>query len=122
MMQLFNQLNARKLHGERNVFSGVLANNYFLAIMCLEFGMQVVMVELPGLNLAMGCASMSFGQWMMCVFVGATELAINPLIQCIPTSWLPSALVGKKCHSSEQGDGVPLLERDSKRSDQVIAT
>lgn len=122
MMQLFNQLNARKLHGERNVFSGVLANNYFLAIMCLEFGMQVVMVELPGVNLAMGCASMSFGQWMMCVFIGATELAINPLIQYIPTSWLPSALVGKKGDSSDQGDGVPLLERDSKRSDQVIAT
>ena len=31
-MTLFNELNARKVHGERNIFSGLLSNYIFLAI------------------------------------------------------------------------------------------
>jgi len=31
-MTLFNELNARKVHGERNVFSGVLSNYVFIGI------------------------------------------------------------------------------------------
>ena len=72
LMQLFNQLNARKIHGEVNVFAGVFANQYFLAIMGIEFGMQVFMVQMPGVNLAMGCAGLSISQWFVCILVGAT--------------------------------------------------
>lgn len=32
MMQIFNEINARKVHGERNVFSGIFTNKLFLAI------------------------------------------------------------------------------------------
>uniref|UniRef100_A0A674GRR0 Calcium-transporting ATPase n=1 Tax=Taeniopygia guttata TaxID=59729 RepID=A0A674GRR0_TAEGU len=41
LMQLFNELNARKLHGERNVFEGVCANPVFCAIVLGTFAVQV---------------------------------------------------------------------------------
>jgi len=48
-MQVFNQINARKLfEGEWNVFSGVFRNPWFLAIVILTIIVQVLMVEFGG--------------------------------------------------------------------------
>ena len=33
LMQLFNEINARKIHGERNVFKGILNNYVFCGIL-----------------------------------------------------------------------------------------
>lgn len=43
MMQLFNEFNARKIHGERNVFDGILNNLIFCSIV---FGTFVIQVKL----------------------------------------------------------------------------
>ena len=32
LMQVFNEINSRKVHGERNVFSGIFSNHLFLII------------------------------------------------------------------------------------------
>ncbi|XP_030403945.1 plasma membrane calcium-transporting ATPase 3 isoform X6 [Gopherus evgoodei] len=42
LMQLFNEVNARKIHGERNVFQGVFGNPIFCAIVLGTFGIQVI--------------------------------------------------------------------------------
>lgn len=41
LMTLFNEINARKLHGERNVFKGILRNPFFYGIWFLCFAGQV---------------------------------------------------------------------------------
>lgn len=41
LMQLFNEINARKIHGERNVFDGIFANPIFCSIVVGTFIMQV---------------------------------------------------------------------------------
>jgi Ca2+-transporting ATPase len=44
-MQVFNQINARKLfEGEFNVFEGIFKNSMFLVIVLITIAMQVVMV------------------------------------------------------------------------------
>lgn len=40
-MQLFNEINARKIHGERNVFDGIFGNPIFCSIVLGTFGVQV---------------------------------------------------------------------------------
>uniref|UniRef100_A0A8C7TVC7 Calcium-transporting ATPase n=1 Tax=Oncorhynchus mykiss TaxID=8022 RepID=A0A8C7TVC7_ONCMY len=42
MMQLFNEINARKIHGERNVFDGIFKNMIFCSIVFGTFIIQVV--------------------------------------------------------------------------------
>ncbi|KAM3844134.1 plasma membrane calcium-transporting ATPase 3 isoform 9-T9 [Vipera latastei] len=42
MMQLFNEINARKIHGERNVFDGIFGNPIFCSIVLGTFGIQVI--------------------------------------------------------------------------------
>lgn len=40
-MQLFNEINARKIHGERNVFEGIFNNPVFCSIVFGTFVVQV---------------------------------------------------------------------------------
>ncbi|XP_010826762.1 PREDICTED: plasma membrane calcium-transporting ATPase 3-like, partial [Bison bison bison] len=40
MMQLFNEINARKIHGERNVFHGIFSNPIFCTIVLGTFAIQ----------------------------------------------------------------------------------
>jgi len=47
-MQIFNEINARKVCGEINVFDGFFTNNLFLAIICGTAAAQVIIVELAG--------------------------------------------------------------------------
>ncbi|XP_055116173.1 plasma membrane calcium-transporting ATPase 2 isoform X11 [Symphalangus syndactylus] len=42
MMQLFNEINARKIHGERNVFDGIFRNPIFCTIVLGTFAIQVI--------------------------------------------------------------------------------
>jgi Ca2+ transporting ATPase len=46
MMTLFNQINARKIHGQRNVFEGVFTNPIFYGIWIGTFAVQVSCVLL----------------------------------------------------------------------------
>ncbi len=41
LMQLFNEINARKIHGERNVFDGIFSNPIFCLIVLGTFAIQV---------------------------------------------------------------------------------
>lgn len=41
LMQLFNEINARKIHGERNVFEGIFNNPIFCSIVFGTFVIQV---------------------------------------------------------------------------------
>uniref|UniRef100_A0A674H5E4 Calcium-transporting ATPase n=1 Tax=Taeniopygia guttata TaxID=59729 RepID=A0A674H5E4_TAEGU len=75
LMQLFNELNARKLHGERNVFEGVCANPTFCTIVLGTFTVQVghvLIVQFGGKPFS--CSPLSAEQWLWCLFVGVGEL------------------------------------------------
>uniref|UniRef100_A0A8C3AHX0 Calcium-transporting ATPase n=1 Tax=Cyclopterus lumpus TaxID=8103 RepID=A0A8C3AHX0_CYCLU len=42
MMQLFNEINARKIHGERNVFEGIYRNPIFCSVVLGTFVLQLI--------------------------------------------------------------------------------
>lgn len=50
MMQLFNEINARKIHGERNVFEGIYRNPIFCSVVLGTFALQVLGVGRCGLG------------------------------------------------------------------------
>ena len=47
--QIFNEVNARKIHGERNVFNGIWRNWIFLVIMLGQVTVQVILVQFGGI-------------------------------------------------------------------------
>ncbi|XP_051916328.1 plasma membrane calcium-transporting ATPase 1-like isoform X1 [Hippocampus zosterae] len=86
LMQLFNELNARKIHGERNVFDGVLSNPIFCSIVVGTFLIQVLIVQFGGKPFS--CVSLSVEQWLWCVFLGFGSLLWGQLVSSVPTRWL----------------------------------
>ncbi|XP_058252253.1 plasma membrane calcium-transporting ATPase 1b [Hemibagrus wyckioides] len=86
MMQLFNEFNARKIHGERNVFDGIFNNLIFCFIVFGTFVIQIVIVQFGGKPFS--CVGLSIEQWLWCVFLGFGCLIWGQLITTIPTSRL----------------------------------
>ncbi|XP_073447824.1 plasma membrane calcium-transporting ATPase 2 isoform X7 [Aquarana catesbeiana] len=86
LMQLFNEINARKIHGERNVFDGIFRNPIFCTIVLGTFGIQIVIVQFGGKPFS--CAPLQLDQWMWCIFLGFGELVWGQVIASIPTKRL----------------------------------
>ncbi|XP_029098401.1 plasma membrane calcium-transporting ATPase 2 isoform X2 [Monodon monoceros] len=86
MMQLFNEINARKIHGERNVFDGIFRNPIFCTIVLGTFTIQIVIVQFGGKPFS--CSPLQLDQWLWCIFIGLGELVWGQVIATIPTSRL----------------------------------
>uniref|UniRef100_A0A4W4FGR8 Calcium-transporting ATPase n=1 Tax=Electrophorus electricus TaxID=8005 RepID=A0A4W4FGR8_ELEEL len=86
LMQLFNEINARKIHGERNVFDGIFNNMIFCTIVFGTFVIQIVIVQFGGKPFS--CVGLTIDQWLWCVFLGFGCLLWGQVISSIPTSHL----------------------------------
>jgi len=98
-MQVFNEINARKIHGERNVFENFFSNHVFTGIVFGTAISQVLIVELGGT--AFSCTGLNWSQWLICVGLGAGELLWGQVIAFVPTKRLPKQLTF--------GEGDPTL-------------
>jgi magnesium-transporting ATPase (P-type) len=87
-MQVFNQINARKLEAdELNVFSGMLGNLPFLAVMVVTIAVQCLMIAFGGRMVK--CWPLNFSQNLLCILIGAGELPWGLLVKFIPLSIVP---------------------------------
>ncbi|XP_053106111.1 plasma membrane calcium-transporting ATPase 4 isoform X2 [Hemicordylus capensis] len=86
MMQLFNEINARKIHGERNVFEAIFRNPIFCTVVLGTFVAQIIIVEFGGKPFS--CSGLTLSQWFWCIFIGVGELLWGQLICTVPTSHL----------------------------------
>ncbi|XP_077070557.1 plasma membrane calcium-transporting ATPase 3b isoform X4 [Siphateles boraxobius] len=110
LMQLFNEINARKIHGERNVFDGIFGNPIFCSIVLGTFGVQIVIVQFGGKPFS--CAPLNMEQWLWCLFVGVGELLWGQVIATVPTSHL-------KClKEAGQGRGADEMTEDELAEDE----
>ncbi|XP_030623200.1 plasma membrane calcium-transporting ATPase 3b isoform X1 [Chanos chanos] len=110
LMQLFNEINARKIHGERNVFDGIFGNPIFCSIVLGTFGVQIVIVQFGGKPFS--CAPLNVEQWLWCLFVGVGELLWGQVIATVPTSHL-------KClKEAGHGPGTDEMTEDELAEDE----
>ncbi|GMF49407.1 unnamed protein product [Phytophthora fragariaefolia] len=87
-MQLFNELNCRKIHDEINIFTGITMNRVFMYVCALQVAMQVVMVQFTGdwFN----CSPLNAGQWFACIGMGFISLPFGLLLRSISTKNAPN--------------------------------
>ncbi|XP_065097458.1 plasma membrane calcium-transporting ATPase 4 isoform X4 [Paramisgurnus dabryanus] len=83
MMQLFNEINARKIHGERNVFEAIYRNPIFCSVVLGTFALQIIIVQFGGKPFS--CTALTIDQWLWCVFIGVGELLWGQFISAVPT-------------------------------------
>ncbi|XP_050517165.1 plasma membrane calcium-transporting ATPase 1-like [Diabrotica virgifera virgifera] len=87
MMTLFNEFNARKIHGQRNIFEGIFTNPIFYTIWIATCIAQVGIIHVGGI--AFSTTSLDRDQWFWCVFFGVGTLLWTQLLLTLPTSKIP---------------------------------
>ncbi|XP_066477494.1 plasma membrane calcium-transporting ATPase 1-like [Tiliqua scincoides] len=126
MMQIFNEINARKIHGERNVFEGIFTNTIFCCVTLGTLIVQILIVQIGGKPFS--CTPLTLEQWLWSIFLGLGSLLWGQVIIGIPNSCL--------CCLKEVGEGPPAQmtetelakdkseidydERELSRSSQIL--
>ncbi|XP_036145958.1 plasma membrane calcium-transporting ATPase 2 isoform X2 [Monomorium pharaonis] len=90
MMTLFNEFNARKIHGQRNVFQGIFTNPIFYSIWIGTCASQVVIIQYG--KMAFSTRALTLDQWLWCLFFGIGTLIWGQIVTTIPTRRIPKIL------------------------------
>ncbi len=80
-MQIFNQINSRKLTNQINVFEGFFNNSLFIGIMVFTFVIQMLLVEFGGI--AVRCAPLDWEQNGICFGIGFGGLIWSAIIKIL---------------------------------------
>ncbi|KAI0243151.1 Plasma membrane calcium-transporting ATPase 4 [Lamellibrachia satsuma] len=111
MMTLFNEINARKIHGQRNVFTGLQRNHVFIGIWIGTFAAQICIVQLGGF--AFATEALTLEQWLYCLLFGIGELLWGQVVTSVPTAKLPkSCTIGRKKERQLDAENAESSDED----------
>ena len=83
--QVFNEINARRVNGERNVYKGMLSNPMFVGIWILIAGVQAILVIFTGPFMSVTpFPGIGWKQWITSIVLGAITLPLGLLASFIP--------------------------------------
>ena len=112
-MQIFNEINARKIHGERNVFSGIWKNWIFLLIVVGQVTVQTLITQFGGR--VFSTSGLPVDLWMWCIFLGSIELLVMQVVLFIPIQSIP--LPWKHVEAPEEDvDSDPFVLDEANRA------
>lgn len=89
-MTLFNELNARKIHGQRNIFEGLFTNPIFYSIWIITLVSQLFIIQFG--KVAFSTKSLNIEQWLWSVFFGLGTLIWGQIVTSIPTRKMPKKM------------------------------
>ncbi|KDO33672.1 calcium-translocating P-type ATPase [Saprolegnia parasitica CBS 223.65] len=81
-LQIFNEVNARKLRDECNVLAGVGANRAFPCLFLLQFIVQVIVTQFGGV--AFSCEPLTWTQLLVALGLGALSLPVGLCLRLVP--------------------------------------
>lgn len=100
LMQVFNEINCRKLENDRNIFKGFFSNPLFLAIIGITIGVQFILVQFAGP--AASTISLTWKQWLFSLGISFAVLPWGILVRFVP---IPQGKAEQ--HSEEQRGLLP---------------
>jgi Ca2+ transporting ATPase len=87
-MQLFNEVNCRKIHDEVNVLEGMLGNHVYMYVTVLQVLMQILIVE--GTGDFFNCTGLTAGQWGVSIAFGAGSIPVRALLREFSSKKMPA--------------------------------
>eukprot|EP00092_Neocalanus_flemingeri_P023062 GFUD01024998.1.p1 GENE.GFUD01024998.1~~GFUD01024998.1.p1 ORF type:complete len:1170 (+),score=183.45 GFUD01024998.1:429-3938(+) len=123
MMTLFNEINARKIHGQRNVFLGFFSNPIYYVIWIATFISQIVIIEFGGI--AFSTTSLNVEQWTWCILFGVGVLLWQQVVTTFPTSFFGRKMeVGanppEPLSPNLDGDSVPSYPHSRSHQNPIV--
>lgn len=129
-LQIFNEINNRRLDNKLNIFEGITKNYWFLGINAVMVGGQVLIIFVGGD--AFQIKRLNGIEWALSIGLGFISIPFGALIRLIPNKWaealvpnipLPSWLKFKKKKKSTDGEGggPPKTLEDGSSDEDSIA-
>ncbi len=81
---LFNQFNARVIDDSFNVFYNIHQNFYFIGVIGLELGLQVILIEFGSSAFKVSSGGITGSQWGICIGFGALTFIVAVIAKLIP--------------------------------------
>ncbi|RHZ80355.1 hypothetical protein Glove_137g68 [Diversispora epigaea] len=82
-MQIFNEINCRRLDNKLNIFKNLWANRFFVVIFIAMVGVQILIVTFGGA--AFRTESLNIQEWLVCLGLGFLSLPIGVIIRLLPS-------------------------------------
>lgn len=118
LMQLFNEINARTVHSERNVFHRLLSNWIFLVVMVVQILLQTIITQFG--DIVFDTSGLEPYQWMWCIFLGAGELIVHQLLLFIPVERLPEPKLRKLRRRKRAGSTITGEDMEEEVEDEDV--
>ncbi|KAI6194699.1 Calcium-transporting ATPase [Aphelenchoides besseyi] len=122
MMTLFSEVNARKIHNERNIFKGLFSNWIYCVIWITTFTMQILFVQFG--DPWFSTAPLKWYQWLACMALGMGTLVWHQVVITFPANWTFSSMDVDVKESRNKTDGNTAdknQELKSKKNDVANA-
>jgi Ca2+ transporting ATPase len=117
-MQVFNFMNCRKIHEERNIFAGICRNPFFVGIVILIAGIQLIVGNVGGIAFHVSEHAMDVRHWLIAIAFGFGGLVWGFLLRMIPINKLcPKA--GSKMTDPLQSSSKILSVKRSHNEDTL---
>ncbi|KAF9281824.1 hypothetical protein BGZ68_006408 [Mortierella alpina] len=81
-LQIFNEVNCRRLDNHLNIFSGIHRNTYFIVIFFIMVLFQALIIQFGGA--AFETEKLNGIQWLICILLGMLSIPVGVIIRLIP--------------------------------------
>ncbi|KAL8308822.1 hypothetical protein RB593_006906 [Gaeumannomyces tritici] len=117
-LQIFNEVNNRRLDNKLNILKGVFKNYWFLGVNTIIIGGQILIIFIGGD--AFKITPLDGKEWGMSIGLGAMSLPVGALIRLIPDRWLLKLLPAFIQHrwlleTLSEEEQKQLREREAER-------
>ncbi|CAG8670081.1 16295_t:CDS:10 [Acaulospora morrowiae] len=92
-LQVFNEINCRRIDDSLNVFRNIFNNHIFIIIQFIVIAGQFAIVQFAGT--AFGTVPLNHYQWLVTVIIGSLSLPVGLIIRLIPNSCLPESAINE---------------------------
>ncbi|KAG9302148.1 hypothetical protein G9A89_020582 [Geosiphon pyriformis] len=93
-LQVFNELNCRRIDDHLNIFHNILHNHVFIIIQIVVIAGQFFIVQYGGV--AFGTTSLNLYQWITTVLIGFLSIPVGIIIRFLPNSCVPDAILNEE--------------------------
>jgi Ca2+-transporting ATPase len=103
-LQIFNEINCRRLDNKLNVFSGIRRNVFFMIIMVIMVGCQTLIIFVGGP--AFSVTRLDGYQWLISICLGFLVLPAGAIVRIMPNQlikkFVPDCVLKERLYSDEE--------------------
>jgi P-type Ca2+ transporter type 2C len=103
-LQIFNEINCRRLDNHINVLSGIPQNSFFIVIMVVMVSCQTLIIFFGGA--AFSVQRLNGQQWLLSIALGFLSIPAGALIRVIPNNFIkifiPKCILERRTREDEE--------------------